>query len=492
MRRPDGPQLASPEPVAPGTGLTIRAALFVGLALTLGLWLLAANRVTRRIAEVEGKATAINARYMRAQDLLSNVRTQTLLGSVFVRDALLDPGLNSAALDRERFEDTYRAADRALRQYVPVLDSQAERDGIEGLRHEIEDFRRAMLEVLGTDSAKWPKDARFLLQQRVVPKRDVVIRVSEQVQAMNRNAFLAQNSATAQVYRDAQRQTWQRLGIALAASLAIGLWAALYAGRLESRLQQQRRRDRQMTDDLHRLSARIVSAQEDERRMIARELHDEVGQALAAIRVELAYAQRAEEGSAAAAARLAEVRTITEGALHTIRDLSHLLHPAMLDELGLAAALAALVRAFGLRHNVNVEFVHDQLDARFVPELETSVYRIVQEALNNVAKHARATTCRVQLQRLPGEVRVTIEDNGVGFDAADADGNWPRGLGLIGIRERATQLGGTLRVDSAPGEGTRLSVELPARVRAEIAPDDIPAGEPRQETLHEAPAHLSR
>ncbi len=469
---------------------TIKTAAFLGLALTLGLWLYAANRLTRRIAEVEGKATAINARYMRAQDLLSNVRTQTLLGSVFVRDALLDPAMNSAALDRQRFEDAYQAADQALRQYVPVLDSQAERDGIAGLRREIDDYRRAMLAVLATDHTQWPTESRFLLQERVVPKRDVVVRVSEQVQAMNRNAFLAQNAATAQVYRDAQRQTWQRLGLALAASLAIGMWAALYAGRLESRLHRQRERDLQMTSDLHRLSARIVSAQEDERRMIARELHDEVGQALAAIRVELAHAQRA-DGGALSAARLDDVRAITEGALHTIRDLSHLLHPAMLDELGLEAALESLVHGFGRRHDLKVEYVQDHLAARFVPEFETTVYRIVQEALSNVAKHARAATCRVSLQRSPGAVRITIEDDGVGFVASGADGSGPHGLGLIGIRERATEVGGTLRVDSAPGEGTRVIVDLPARVRAGITADNILADSPAKDTLHEIPAHLS-
>jgi signal transduction histidine kinase len=110
------------------------------------------------------------------------------------------------------------------------------------------------------------------------------------------------------------------------------------------------------------------------------------------------------------------------------------------------------------------------MDQRLTPEIEASAYRIVQEALTNVAKHARATSCRVFLQGLSNTILITIEDNGVGFDAAEADRTGGRqGLGLIGIRERASQLRGTVRLESAPGKGTRLTVELPARPRA--APD---------------------
>jgi signal transduction histidine kinase len=104
------------------------------------------------------------------------------------------------------------------------------------------------------------------------------------------------------------------------------------------------------------------------------------------------------------------------------------------------------------------------MDDRLEPEVETSAYRIVQEALTNVAKHARATKCRVYLQRLPKTVLITIEDDGIGFDA-DAQHASGRGLGLIGIRERVSELRGTIRLESAPGSGTRLTVELPASLK---------------------------
>ncbi|OYW04562.1 MAG: hypothetical protein B7X11_02785, partial [Acidobacteria bacterium 37-65-4] len=258
-------------------GPTIRAAWLAGFGLTLGLWLFAGYHLTRRMADVESQTTAINARYVRAQDLLSAVRARLLLGSVLVRDALLDPRPTETSGYRQHFEETYRAADGALRRYVPVVDSPAERDGIAGLRREIDHFRLTMLAVLGTDKRQWPAQSRLLLQQQVIPRREMAISILEKLQGLNRSAYVAQSQATAAVYRQAQRDAWRQLGLALAASLAIGLWAALYAGRLETRLRRQRVRDLQITNDLQRLSAKLVSAQEDERRMIARELHDEVG-----------------------------------------------------------------------------------------------------------------------------------------------------------------------------------------------------------------------
>ena len=157
----------------------------------------------------------------------------------------------------------------------------------------------------------------------------------------------------------------------------------------------------------------------------------------------------------------------------TVRDLSHLLHPAMLDDLGLPAAIEWYLRSFGRRHGIRADVLHERMDERLAPEIETAAYRIVQEALTNVAKHARATVCRVYLQRLPNTVLITIEDNGAGFDTASEPPGERAGLGLVGIRERASQLRGTVRLESAPGKGTRLTVELPARSRpADAQPDE--------------------
>jgi signal transduction histidine kinase len=441
---------------------TLKAALFLGFGLTGGIWLFAGFYFTSGMAELERRSTAINARYMRAQDLLAATRGHVLMGSVYVRDALLDPEPATAAEYRRQLEESYRAADRALQEYVPVLDVPEERERIARLRHDIEEFRRTLLDVLNTDSRLWRTEAHTLLRRRIMPKRDGVMRVSEEVQALNRSAFVQQQADISALYALTQRRLWWTIGAALIASIGIALVATLYAGRLERRLHLQRLKDIENTRDLQRLSSQLLTAQEEERRSIARELHDEIGQVLTAIKVELSLAQQAIEAAGGPAGILQDARTITDGALNAARDLSHLLHPALLDDLGLPAAIEWYLKGFAKRHGVRAELQHERMDARLSPHVEAAVYRIVQEALTNIARHAHATRCRVHLQRLAGSVLVTIEDNGVGFDQRRLkESSDSHGLGLVGIRERASELSGTLRIDSAPGEGTRLTVELP-------------------------------
>ncbi len=446
---------------------TIRAAVFAGFGLVAGIWIFAGYYFTTRMAELERRSSDINARYTRAQDLLTTVRGHVLMGSVYVRDALLDPNPATADEYRRQLQDSYKSADEALKGYVPIVDVPGEQTRIDRLRHEIGDFRKTLLEVLGTDSRQWPAEARDLLRRRIMPKREGVMRVSEEIQALNRSAFVQQQLDIASLYRATQQRVWQTVGLALGASVAIAFLATLYAGRLEQRLQRQRARDVETARDLQRLSSQLLTAQEEERRSIARELHDEVGQVLTAIKVELAIAERSLQAAGGNAAALHDARAITDGALQTVRDLSRLLHPSMLDDLGLPATIDWYLKGFGRRHGVRIELLHQGMDERLAPETEAAVYRIVQEALTNVAKHAQATTCRVFLQRLTNTVLVTIEDDGVGFRPEEvSQPGASRGIGLVGIRERVAQLRGEVRLESGPGKGTRLTVEVPAPARA--------------------------
>ena len=443
------------------SGLTLKAALLLGFGLTLGLWLFTGYQLTRRIAALERDAAAVNGRYTKAQELLSTVRAQALLGSVYVRDALLDPDPSSVDLYRRRLEQVYTDIDRALQQYVPVTDSPGERRMVDDFRREIDAFRATILEVLATDRNRWSRDARVLLDTRVMPRRESVIRLSDDAQTLNRRSFVEQQAGLATIYAAAERQMWVRLGAALAASLAIGLLATLYAARLENRLTLQLERDQRNTRDLQRLSAKLITAQEEERRTIARELHDEVGQVLTAINVELSVAKRALDGYGAPTTSLDTAQAITNGALHTVRDLSRLLHPSMLDDLGLPAALAAYIQGFKSRHGLDVSLHMEGMEERLAPEVEATIYRIVQEALTNVVRHAQASACRVSLQRQADTLLLTIEDDGRGFDDEHDRRKEPRGLGLIGIRERVAHLRGSVTLSRSPEGGVRMSVDLP-------------------------------
>ncbi len=209
------------------------------------------------------------------------------------------------------------------------------------------------------------------------------------------------------------------------------------------------------------LLARAISAQEEERTRIARELHDETGQALSAILLGLRNLEDSE--TIAQARRLAQrLRDLTAETVRDVGRLARGLRPSTLDHLGLLPALQRYGEELQESHHLAVRISGDA-EQRYPANLETTLYRIVQEALTYVAKHARARSAEVRIQRDDGTVRATVQDDGTGFDLHAALDTTPsrRTLGLMGMHERATLVGGSLVVSSAPGRGTSITVELP-------------------------------
>lgn len=441
-------------------GLTIRAALLAGFGLTLGLWLFVGYQVTQRMQGAQREAAAVSARYLQAQELLASVRTQALVASVLVRDALLNPEARSVQANREEITAVYDQIDGQLARYVPFVGSASERERVARLREELRQLRSATDEVLATDSTQWPRNAGTLMR-RFMPRREAAIRMSEEVQALNRAAYIEQQQVVAGVQSRLQQQVWTFFGIALAISMAIGWLAFRHSTRLERRLTEQRAREEQISIDLQRLSARLLHAQEEEQRRIARELHDEVGQTLSAVKMELTVAGRRLERTGGGADLLSDALSSVDSALRTVRDLSHLLHPSVLDDLGLVAALESQLTDFGRRYGIAVDFAHEGFEQRRGDGVERAVYRVVQEALTNVARHAHARTVRVRVTADDMTCRVVVQDDGIGFDVAHAEQpGRRRGLGLLGIRERVSQLHGAVQIQSSP-RGARIEVQLP-------------------------------
>lgn len=204
---------------------------------------------------------------------------------------------------------------------------------------------------------------------------------------------------------------------------------------------------------------RVVGAQELERRRLARELHDETGQALTSILLGLHGIEEGTEDEAMRKA-VAEVRDLVRSTLQDVRQLAVELRPKALDDFGLVAALERLTESFAEQTGISVEFEPALPEGRLPAEAETALYRIVQESLTNVVKHARASRVSVVLTRKDDSVSVVVEDDGVGFEPARArDG----GLGLVGMRERVGLLGGRLTIESRPGAGTTFVAEVPLR-----------------------------
>lgn len=215
---------------------------------------------------------------------------------------------------------------------------------------------------------------------------------------------------------------------------------------------------RRVEQALRDLSRRLVEVQEVERRRIARELHDQIGQALTGLKLTLEMALRRPAENLGPS--LNEAQALINELMTRITDLSLDLRPSMLDDLGLLPTLLWHFERYTAQTGVRVVFEHNGLQPRLAPEIETGVYRIVQEALTNIARHADVQEADVRLSRVQHALIVKIEDRGTGFDsnAAFTSG---ASSGLVGMRERAISLGGRLVVNSAPGRGTSLVADLP-------------------------------
>ena len=210
-----------------------------------------------------------------------------------------------------------------------------------------------------------------------------------------------------------------------------------------------------------KLAKAVWQVQEDERRRLARELHDGIGQTLAALKNQLERLARKSEG-ASAAAELRDAVDLAAGALDDTRELSRLLRPPVLDDLGLPAALSWLGRTVGHRFGLEVDVDAEEVAERPHTELETVLFRIAQEALTNAARHAEASRVTIRLRRTEGGLDLSVVDDGDGFDLgtlARADDR--TGVGLRGMRDRVELFGGRLEIRSRPGGGTTVRAHLP-------------------------------
>ncbi len=206
---------------------------------------------------------------------------------------------------------------------------------------------------------------------------------------------------------------------------------------------------------------KVVSAQEEERRRISRELHDETGQALTSLLVQLKILER-QSSSSTIQTQVEDLRSMTARTLQEIRRLAADLRPVALDDLGLLPALENYVEGFSTQTGIDLTFtVSAAGDLRLPHEVEITLYRVIQEALTNIARHAQASSARIALTREASALHVCIEDDGCGFDLEGVLQSGECGLGLLGMRERIEIVSGTLRVDSRPGEGTTIHIQLP-------------------------------
>jgi signal transduction histidine kinase len=438
---------------------SVLAALAAGFAVVFGLWLLWGYQLVLSLRQMEQNLSDVHESYVRGEQTLTKVRTNVLLGSIYLRDAIID----SASPQRDYYRDELirlrSEVEQILRAHFPEVGSDVERDHWVRLQAELDEYW-ASREVAFSDEARSPAQAAVLLRNRVVPKRNTVLEIVDQLTALQNVADQRRQIDADTLYQQTRARLVSIGALIIIVALLVAVIASRHVTRLQRQIERQRLAEQQNREDLERLSARLVGAQEEERRTLARELHDEVGQALTAMKMDIGIALRAEPEPRVRDA-LHDARDIAETTLRGVRDLSQLLHPSVLDDFGLPATLTTYMRTFSQRTGIRAQLA-ETIDSRLSPAAEVGVYRIVQEALTNVAQHSGATACTVSLSTGVETLQLIVEDNGRGLGAASATRSARRGLGLVGMRERAQALGGTFVIGNRAGGGTRIAVVLPS------------------------------
>jgi signal transduction histidine kinase len=229
---------------------------------------------------------------------------------------------------------------------------------------------------------------------------------------------------------------------------------------LEIRVRERTADLTRANEELEDLAGRLISAQEQERSRIGRELHDHISQTLGVLTIKIDQL-RAETGvPQAMAGALDELRQDTVDVADDVHRLSHRLHSSTLDYLGLVPALQKLVNEFSGRYGIDIEFTHASVPSPLPSDVSLCLFRVTEESLTNIAKHSHASSGQVHVRGSADGLHLTIQDTGAGFDPADI--NTRAGLGFVSMRERLRVVHGTVRVDSAPSRGTRIDVTIPA------------------------------
>jgi signal transduction histidine kinase len=339
------------------------------------------------------------------------------------------------------------------------------------LRTALEDFWGALGRVFVVAQGGQEAAARRLVQSDVEPKRAVVSETVARLLVLNDQAQAQATERINAVYGSVKRNILVVIAALFLLALATGLYTLQANRKTFQRLHDLAEQLQAQSEQLRRLSWKLIDVQEETLRRVARDLHDEFGQILTAIGAMLS---RLGHPTLASDPRLREelraVQEVVGGTLEKVRDQSQMFRPAVLDDFGLGQTLEWFVEQFSRQAGIKVHFEGKLQDVLFPPEEAIHVYRIVQEALSNVARHSRAREAWVTLREQSGELNLEVRDNGEGFRTG-AETNLPTGVGLMGMRERAQHLGGSLIIQSAPGMGTLVKVSVPARatVRSRLA-----------------------
>lgn len=431
-----------------------RRLLFAGFGGLLALMLAAGGYALLVLNQVRSSDARVRDLYSARTQSLERVRNGIYQSAIIMRDYLLttDPVLASAQVDRWR--GIRKKTDTALSETAALIDP-AEATPMRSLQTQVAGYWKLLdfiadMRRPGTNGDDSRVKGATYFAAELTGRRNSMLELLDQIDQLSARELAASNAKLSETF-DSLRL---RLIVMLAATLCAGLALAVFTVRRTLRLEGE---SKHASDELKELSARLLSAQEEERRTISRELHDEVGQSLSALLMEAGNAARTvPDGSLEVRRHVESIKKLAEASVNVIRNMTLLLRPSMLDDFGLVPALEWQAREVSKRTGLRVHVAAEESAGELSDELKTCIYRVVQEALHNCARHSQARTVKVVVRHEVNKIILSVEDDGHGFDARRV-----RGLGLVGMEERVHHLGGAFEVESRPGAGTKVAVELP-------------------------------
>lgn len=443
------------------SGSQTRALLLIGFGGLLVLFALTGLNTLSILSGIQTRNEDIRADYVNRAQILEQLRSDIYLSGTYVRDLLLEPDPARADMHRKELDGARLRIESMIAAYERVLRPE-ERAPFRQFEKEVAAYFGSLRPALQWNAEQRRSFGYSFMQNSLLPRRMTIVHLADQIGVVNQKQMQAGNRQVAGLFHRFRLSLVILLSATFLGGLLLAAGSIYRILRLEHETAVRFAEIVQARGALRDLSARLLEVQESERRALSRELHDEVGQSLSALLLGIANlaATVSPDSNPQAHAQLQEIRRITERTVATVRDMSLLLRPSMLDDLGLVPALQWQAREVARTSNLSVQVYADTVPEDLSDDQKTCIYRIVQEALHNITRHANARYAEIRLTRRESILLLTIHDDGQGF-APEQE----RGVGLLGMEERVLHLNGEFALESRPGRGTLIRVELPLTER---------------------------
>jgi signal transduction histidine kinase len=438
------------------TRLGSRVVLFAGFGSFLILMAIISIDSLYSTETLETHNTQIRQVLLYRERTLEQVRANVYESGDIMADYIAsESDLSTREKLRTEFQSIHNETSASLKASIQSLPTD-KRGAFQNLAEELERYWSTVDPIFAFHATEKRGLSNSALLSDVASRYAEVLAITKEVSSVNSDELKEADRRIAETFVQFRRRLLMFATIAFSFGLILATATIVYAGRLEKGIQEKYEDSLRAQQELKELSKRLVEAEERERRTISRELHDEVGQSLNALLLDVEHLTEMSSEGGVFRQGLEKIKMLAETCVNEVRNMSLLLRPSMLDDLGLVAALDWQGREVSKRTGLLVDVVEENMSDNLPEEHKICVYRIVQEALNNCSKHAYAKNVRVVVRQEPNHLRVSIEDDGKGFDPSRV-----RGLGLVGMNERVSQLGGVLKVDSNPARGTCIRIDLP-------------------------------